>query len=141
MKKLIEEYKNVLTENSLRQQINEFYKNAIPIKGNIPDKTFFCKRIDINNLFVESVLDDDNIIMEIGETKESLFNKIYNGPDIQQYSYNEIVKYVNPSWNKYKNFIQSKNKLNLILIKTNFSNIDINWFYMLKNIKYLEIHI
>lgn len=124
MKKLIEEYQNLINEDSLRQQINEFYKNAIPIKGNIPDKTFFCKRIDINNLFVESVLDDDNIIMEIGETKESLFNKIYNGPDIQQYSYNEIVKYVNPSWNKYKNFIQSKNKLNLILIKTNFSNID-----------------
>ena len=45
MKKLIEEYKNVLTENSLRQQINEFYKNAIPIKGNILDKTFFV----INN--------------------------------------------------------------------------------------------
>lgn len=101
-----------------------FIKNAIPINGNIPDKTFFCKRIDINNLFVESVLDDDNIIMEIGEAKESLFNKIYNGPDIQQYSYNEIVKYINPSWNKYKNFIHSKDKLNLILIKTNFSNIE-----------------
>ena len=45
MKKLIEEYQNLINEDSLRQQINEFYKNAIPIKGNIPDKTFFV----INN--------------------------------------------------------------------------------------------
>ena len=44
MKKLIEEYQKLINEDSLKQQINEFYKNAIPIRGSIPDKTFFNKK-------------------------------------------------------------------------------------------------
>lgn len=123
MKKLIEEYQKIINEDSLKQQINEFYKNAIPIKGSIPDKTFFNKKINFNDLFIESILDDDNIITEIGEAKESLFNKIYNGPDVQHYSHSEIINYLNKSWNKYESFKQSNDKLDLIIIKVNFSNI------------------
>ena len=56
MKKLIEEYQKLINEDSLKQQINEFYKNAIPIRGSIPDKAFFCKLND-NSLISESELD------------------------------------------------------------------------------------
>lgn len=112
MKKLIEEYKNVLTENSLRQQINEFYKNAIPIKGNIPDKTFFCK------------LNDDNLISEseLNTCASKLINLILSHSDLLIISFEDLIKNISKTWRFYNLLLKTKKQYPIIVNYLDFSN-------------------
>ncbi len=125
MKKLIEEYKNVLTENSLRQQINEFYKNVIPIKGNIPDKTFFYK------------LNDDNLISEseLDTCACKLINLMLNHSDLFIISFNDIIKNINKDWRFYNLLIKTKKQYPIIVSYIDFSNPGINLINTFKKAK------
>lgn len=104
MKKLIEEYQNLINEDSLRQQINEFYKNAIPIKGNIPDKTFFCK------------LNDDNLISEseLNVCSIKLIDFILSHRTSFTVSFEDLIKNISKNWRFYSLLLKTKNNIQLL---------------------------
>lgn len=125
MKKLIEEYKNVLNESSLKHHIDEFYKNAIPIKGNIPDKTFFCK------------LNDDNLISEseLNTCACALIDLILKHSELFIISFDDIVKNINKNWRFYNLLIKTKKQYSIIVSYIDFSNPGINLINTFKKAK------
>lgn len=112
MKKLIEEYQKIINEDSLKQQINEFYKNAISIKGSIPDKTFFCE------------LNDDNLISEseLDTCANKLINLILNHSNLFIISFKDIVKNINKDWRFYNLLTKTKKQYPLIVSYIDFVN-------------------
>lgn len=112
MKKLIEEYQKLINEDSLKQQINEFYKNAIPIRGSIPDKAFFCKLND-NSLISESELD---------ACANKLINLIARHSELFIISFKDIVKNINKDWRFYNLLIKTKKQYPIIVSYINFAN-------------------
>ena len=122
MKKLIEEYQKMICENQkYPQHIIDFYKGIMA-----KPKNFGQYKMDYlemaKHIFLESINDDNNIILETGEAYENIFSKIYNGPNEQTYTHDEFSKFINKSWNKYDLFIKSNDKLNLVIIKVNFDD-------------------